>query len=64
VVEQMSRHLAEFDAVAADWLEANRSLFASLFPGEEFVKFERRVQDYAFGEAQVQLREAMEDLAQ
>jgi HPt (histidine-containing phosphotransfer) domain-containing protein len=62
VVEQMSRHLAEFDAGAADCLEANRGLFAALFPPEEFGKFERRVQDYVFGEASAQLREAAGNL--
>jgi HPt (histidine-containing phosphotransfer) domain-containing protein len=58
VVAQMSKHLAEFDAAASDCLEANRSVFASLFCAEDFVRFEQQVQDYAFGEAQAQLEQA------
>jgi hypothetical protein len=63
VLEQMSRHLAEFDATAADCLEANRGLFALLFPADEFGTFEQRVQGYAFGEARAQLLEAAGNLA-
>ncbi len=62
VVAQMTRHLGNFDAAAADCLEANRGLFASLFSAEEFGKFEQQVQDYAFGEAQAQLDHALKDL--
>jgi two-component system sensor histidine kinase/response regulator len=58
VVEQMTRHLAEFDAAASDCLEANRGVFASLFSAEEFGKFEQRVQGYAFSEALAQLEQA------
>ncbi len=58
VVEQMARHLAEFDAAASDCLEANRGVFASLFSAEEFGKFEQQVQGYAFGEALAQLEQA------
>jgi len=58
VVEQMTRHLAEFDAAASDCLEANRGVFASLFSTEEFGKFEQQVQGYAFGEALAQLEQA------
>jgi hypothetical protein len=58
VVEQMTRHLAEFDAAACDCLEANRGMFASLFSAEEFGKFEQQVQGYAFGEALAQLEQA------
>jgi two-component system, sensor histidine kinase and response regulator len=58
VVEQMTTHLAEFDAAASDCLEANRGVFASLFSAEEFGKFEQQVQGYAFGEALAQLEQA------
>jgi two-component system sensor histidine kinase/response regulator len=58
VVEQMTRHLAEFDAAASDCLEANRGVLASLFSAEEFGKFEQQVQGYAFGEALAQLEQA------
>jgi two-component system sensor histidine kinase/response regulator len=57
-VEQMTRHLAEFDAAASDCLEANRGVFASLFSVEEFGKFEQQVQGYAFGEALAQLEQS------
>jgi PAS domain S-box-containing protein len=63
VVEQMGRHLAEFDAVAADCLEAHRALFAALFAVERFVEFEQHVQDYEFDEAQALLREAAGNMA-
>jgi len=59
VVAQMTKHLAEFDAAAADWLETNRRVFASLFPAEAFGKFEQLVQGYAFDEAQAQLEKAV-----
>jgi two-component system sensor histidine kinase/response regulator len=58
VVEQMTRHLAEFDAAATDCLEANRGVFASLFSAGEFAKFEQLIQGYAFGEALAQLEQA------
>ena len=58
VVEQMAKHLAEFDAAAADYLTAHRDLFASLFAAEEFSAFEHEVQNYGFGEAQAQLEKA------
>ena len=51
LVEQMNKHLSEFDAAASDCLEANRDAFASLFSAEEFGKFEQHVQDYAFDDA-------------
>ena len=59
VVAQMNQHLAESDAAAADCLEANRSLFVSLFSVEEFKTFEQQVQGYNFGEAQALLEQAM-----
>jgi hypothetical protein len=58
VLEEMTRHLAEFDAAACDCLEANRGVFASFFSAEEFGKFEQQVQGYAFGEALAQLNQA------
>ena len=58
IVEQMTRHLADFDAAAADCLAANRAALASLFSAEEFGKFEQQVQSYAFGDAQALLEQA------
>jgi two-component system sensor histidine kinase/response regulator len=57
LVEQMTKYLAEFDAAAADCLEANRGAFATLFTAEEFGKFEQRVQGYAFDDALAQLKQ-------
>jgi signal transduction histidine kinase/CheY-like chemotaxis protein/HAMP domain-containing protein len=59
VVEQVLKQLSEFDAAAADGLEANRALFASLFSAEEFGHFEQYLQGYAFGEAQALLEKAV-----
>jgi hypothetical protein len=58
VIEQMTRHLAEFDAAATDCLEANRAVFASIFAGDDFAKFEQQIHGYAFGEALAQLEQA------
>ncbi len=63
VIAQMTKHLAEFDAAAADCLEAHRSLFASLFSAEEFGRFEQHIQGYAFGDAEAQLEQAMKTSA-
>ena len=59
VVEQMTTYLVECDAASSDWLEANRGALASLFTAEAFQEFERRVQGYAFAEAQEKLEEAL-----
>jgi two-component system sensor histidine kinase/response regulator len=58
VVEQMLRQLIEFDAAAGDSFESQRALFASLFSASELEQFERHLQGYAFGEAQVLLESA------
>jgi len=58
VVEEMTRHLAEFDAAASDCLETNRGVFASLFSAEQLREFEQQVEGYAFGEALAQLERA------
>jgi two-component system sensor histidine kinase/response regulator len=57
LVAQMTKHLSEFDAAAAECLEANRGAFAALFSAEEFGKFEQRVQGYAFDDALAQLQQ-------
>ena len=61
LVAQMAQHLAEFDAAATDCLEANRSVFTSLFSVEEFSRFEQEVQGYALGEASLRLQQAAKD---
>jgi len=55
LVAQMTKHLSEFDAAAAECLAANRGAFAALFSAEEFGRFEQQVQGYAFGDALAQL---------
>jgi len=58
ILAQMHQHLAESDAAASECLDANRGLFAAVFPGAAFGLFETRVRDYAFAEAQAQLQKA------
>jgi two-component system sensor histidine kinase/response regulator len=58
VIAQMCAYLAEFDAAAADCLECNREVFSALFPGAEFARFEKLVQDYSFPDALAQLQQA------
>ena len=58
VIAQMQQLLAQFDAAALDCLEAHRGVFAALFPGDAFDRFEQCVQDYAFAGAQAQLQQA------
>ena len=50
--------LAEFDAAAADFLEANQTALRPLFAGESWTQFEKSVQNYSFAEAQSQLEQA------
>jgi two-component system, sensor histidine kinase and response regulator len=58
LVAQMRKHLSEFDPAAADVLDANREVFRFLLGGDDFSKFERHVQGYAFAEAQAVLERA------
>jgi hypothetical protein len=51
--------LAEFDAGAADYVEEKQSILRPLFPGAEWGEFEKMVQNYSFGEAQVRLEQAV-----
>lgn len=59
IVGQILKQLAEFDTAAVESLEAHRSALASLFTPEDFTRFEKNVQDYAFGQAQAQLERAL-----
>jgi two-component system, sensor histidine kinase and response regulator len=54
-VEQMQKHLDEFDAAATDHLDANRELFRAIFSADGFDAFEKRVQNFAFAEARAEL---------
>ncbi|HEY7065905.1 MAG TPA: response regulator [Chloroflexota bacterium] len=58
VIEQLQAYLADFDAAAPEYLEANRALFATLFPPDALAQFEARVEAFAFEEAQAQLAAA------
>ncbi len=57
-VVQLTRLLSEFDAGAADFLEANQAALRPLFCGERWAQFEKLVQSYSFGDAQAQLEQA------
>ncbi|MEO8352218.1 MAG: response regulator, partial [Chthoniobacteraceae bacterium] len=52
VVTEILKQLSEFDAGAAETLEAHRALLATIFAPAEWKEFEREVQGYAFGDAQ------------
>jgi two-component system sensor histidine kinase/response regulator len=58
IVAQMLQQLAAFDTDAAESLETHRATLASLFSAEDFARFEKQVQDYAFGDAQALLEQA------
>jgi PAS domain S-box-containing protein len=58
VTAEMLRYLADFDAAAADCLQANREVLAAVFPPHELGAFERRVEAYDFEEARAQLERA------
>jgi len=62
IAAQMASLLAEFDAGAADFMEANRPALCALFPGEAWAAFEKLVEAYSFAEAQAQLEQALKKL--
>jgi two-component system sensor histidine kinase/response regulator len=51
--------LSESDPGAADFVEANQAALYSLFSDEAWTRFTSLVQDYAFGDAQAQLEQAL-----
>ncbi|MFN0068188.1 MAG: response regulator [Limisphaerales bacterium] len=57
-VKTMLAHLANFDAAAAEQLEAQRAVFSALFNADGFAQFELRLGGYDFAAAQAQLEEA------
>jgi HPt (histidine-containing phosphotransfer) domain-containing protein len=59
---QLTKLLSEFDPGAAEFIEANQATLRSLFSGDTWPQFEKRVQNYAFTEAQAQLEQAMNHL--
>jgi HPt (histidine-containing phosphotransfer) domain-containing protein len=59
---QLSRLLADFDAGAAEFIEANRAAVRSIFADDAWEKFEQQVEDYSFADALVRLEDAMKRL--
>jgi signal transduction histidine kinase/CheY-like chemotaxis protein/HPt (histidine-containing phosphotransfer) domain-containing protein/HAMP domain-containing protein len=49
--EQLAKLLSDFDSGAVEFIEANRSALAPLFPGTAFVEFRNLVQNYDFAGA-------------
>ncbi|MBN2505211.1 MAG: response regulator [Verrucomicrobia bacterium] len=58
VVTLMLKQLSDFDAAAAETLDAHRALFAALLPAGQFGQFEQHLQGYAFAEAHALLEAA------
>jgi HPt (histidine-containing phosphotransfer) domain-containing protein len=58
-IDQLHEYLADWDAVAVDYLEANRELVRARFSREAFAELEQRIKAFAFDEARAQLKEAM-----
>jgi two-component system sensor histidine kinase/response regulator len=54
--------LSEFDSSAADFVEANQTALRPLFDGDDWTKFARLVQNYAFADAQAQLEQTLQKL--
>jgi len=54
--------LADSDAGCGDFVDANRALLESLFPGQDWSEFEKLIENYAFGEARALLASALESL--
>jgi hypothetical protein len=61
--EQLAKLLAEFDAGASDFVEANQTALRSLFAGESWDAFTKLVENYSFSEAQEQLEQALKKVA-
>jgi signal transduction histidine kinase/DNA-binding response OmpR family regulator/HPt (histidine-containing phosphotransfer) domain-containing protein len=59
---QLSKLLSEFDAGAAEFVEANQAVLRSLFSGDTWPQFETLAQNYAFAEAQARLEQALRNL--
>jgi HPt (histidine-containing phosphotransfer) domain-containing protein len=51
VTREMAAHLQNFDPAAGDCFEANRDVFQTLLPGDQFASFEQHVSGFAFAEA-------------
>jgi PAS domain S-box-containing protein len=51
--------LAEFDAGAAEFTEANRAVLQPLFGAERWTEFEKLVECYSFAEAQTELEQLL-----
>jgi CheY-like chemotaxis protein/HPt (histidine-containing phosphotransfer) domain-containing protein len=63
VAAELARYLGDSDSAASDFLQANRTLLATLFDPKEFVSLEQRIEAYDFEEARTQLERALAELA-
>jgi PAS domain S-box-containing protein len=59
---ELKKLLSEFDAGAAEFVEAKQAVLRSLFNDSTWPQFQKLVQDYAFAEAQGQLEHALKSL--
>jgi len=60
---RLTQLLSEFDPGAADFVEDNQQVLSPLFAVEPWAQFQQSVQNYAFGDAQSQLEEALQRLS-
>jgi HPt (histidine-containing phosphotransfer) domain-containing protein len=60
-VARMNRYLDEFDPAAAECLTSDLSRFQALFDTVTLAQFEQHITNYAFGEAQALLDQAIRD---
>ncbi len=58
VIQQMIGYLSNFDAAAADCLEANGDIFRAWLGSETFAAFAQEVAGYAFADALARLRQS------
>jgi PAS domain S-box-containing protein len=56
---ELTRLLADFDPGASDFVESHRAALRPLFGAAGWDEFQKRVEGYAFADAQEQLQEAM-----
>jgi signal transduction histidine kinase/CheY-like chemotaxis protein len=59
VTTQLLQQLSDFDVSAQETVEKHRALLSGLFSSEIFEQFQLHLQNYAFGEAQAVLEEAL-----
>jgi two-component system sensor histidine kinase/response regulator len=60
---QLVKLLADFDATAGEFVDANENTLRTLFAGNSWSDFEKLVQSYAFADAKARLEEGINRLA-